>query len=528
MLPGIVFLCIAYLIIITWCKAGLAYGLPQITLFSLSLLILLKLIINKFWLFNKGRLLLFTFTVILSLFTISYFNPTYKWLNNKDFEQEKVFHKIQSAENIYSANVVSKRMKLLSSVNHPIDYKLAILMDLKNSFENNIFSDDDGVLISLLNRLEYLIQNENLGFLPKITIKSSNLLPDFYFFIFSLLLGYIVHNSITNPSQIRIICYVIAINGAVLATIGILQKTDLLIFRSGYEILGIWSAPEPRYCFSSFTYKNHWSAYSLTSLSSIFYLIYTSAQRSVFSNINPKELNFLFILLIPLLVSIPISGSRSGLLLLILLLIAVILIAISLYPYISNTKRYIYISITSIGIIFSSFMFLLNNNNISKEMLNVTSIQIKAISEGKLPYRLLLWQDAWNTYQASHLFGHGYNSYSAINPKYQSVESKRERLKGIEAAHKPYIPLTAHAHNDYLEWMCEWGFSVIVIFVIPLLIYHFAVIFGRYPTEAKILCLGSLIFFVYCVVDFPTRTPACLSLVSINSGLVFANIKSYS
>jgi len=202
------------------------------------------------------------------------------------------------------------------------------------------------------------------------------------------------------------------------------------------------------------------------------------------------------------------------------------LVTIKYFSFNSNLKRYFCFLIISLGILFSGILFLLNNNSITREMLNTTNIQIQDISEGKMPYRWYLWEDAWHTYQASPFFGHGYSSYKSINPKYQSIESKKKRLQGIEAAHKPYIPLTAHAHNDYLEWMCEWGFLVLIIFVIPLLVYHIAIIFGRYPPETKILCLGSLIFFAYCVVDFPTRTPASLSLVSINSGLVFAKLKS--
>ena len=44
-----------------------------------------------------------------------------------------------------------------------------------------------------------------------------------------------------------------------------LSKINYEFSEDAVEILGIWDAPEPRYYFSTFTYKNHWSAFAIMS-----------------------------------------------------------------------------------------------------------------------------------------------------------------------------------------------------------------------------------------------------------------------
>ena len=97
-------------------------------------------------------------------------------------------------------------------------------------------------------------------------------------------------------------------------------------------------------------------------------------------------------------------------------------------------------------------------------MVTNTQTQLNEFVEGKMPLRYYLWSDAIKTGFHSPFFGWGYNSYSAINPIFQSSHVQSERYKLLSNAHNPYIPLIAHAHNDLLEWWCEWGTFGVVLF----------------------------------------------------------------
>lgn len=519
-------LCFIYLILLSWCKAGLADGLPKIALLALSVIIIGNLIYNKFWLNFQNFFGLFFLLPILFIFIISYLNPSYNWLTLGQVKDLKFIENLSSSKNIDSALTVSKRFKILLNEELSKEYKLALFLDLKNSFDNDLINEKDPNIVNLLNECETLIKNDKINYLPSVTIRSEDLISNFYFFFFALLLGFLIKTYTKSEDLISIACYIIALNCTILSIVGIIQKINFVPFQVGSEILGVWEAPEPRYFFSSFTYKNHWALYALVSLCATSYLIFKKI--SIWGTLfyRSKEINFLIISAIPIILSIPYSGSRSGTFILSFLLIYMMFITLK---YCFNFRSHLTLLILPLVItivLAVGTIFLFGKNKVVKEMLNVSSMQLTSISEGKMPYRWSLWIDAWKTYEASPIFGHGYNSYSAINPKYQLVESKRERLEAAQFAHTPYIPLTAHAHNEYLEWMCEWGFIALVLFIAPLIIYHVSIFLGGYSPETKLLCLGSIAFFAYCLVDFPSRTPACLALVSLNSGLVFASIRS--
>jgi hypothetical protein len=109
-------------------------------------------------------------------------------------------------------------------------------------------------------------------------------------------------------------------------------------------------------------------------------------------------------------------------------------------------------------------------------------------------------------------FGHGFNSYPSINPLFQSNYVRDARSVGLEAAHNPYIPLVAHAHNDWIEWWCEWGLLGMLILFIPLLVVAISVLLGNFSLNSKLLMAGVVMILLYSFIDFPTRTPACLIL----------------
>jgi len=131
----------------------------------------------------------------------------------------------------------------------------------------------------------------------------------------------------------------------------------------------------------------------------------------------------------------------------------------------------------------------------------------------------LLWQDAISQINDKILIGHGYDGYENLNPLYQSYEVRHERSKVLANAHTPFIPLVAHAHNDILEWICNYGLICFFICILPPFFYYLAGIFHSRSITAKLMFGVFLILLLMSLVDFPTRTPACLALTSICVGL---------
>ena len=117
-----------------------------------------------------------------------------------------------------------------------------------------------------------------------------------------------------------------------------------------------------------------------------------------------------------------------------------------------------------------AFIFLLFQDHEKwKEMKTTSQTQIQQITHGKPPLRWYFWNDTLEMIKERPLWGHGFRSFSSIYPKFQSQIVRYERSLGLENAHDYYVPLVAHAHNDFLEFTAEWGlvgmFSIFLPFI---------------------------------------------------------------
>ena len=160
----------------------------------------------------------------------------------------------------------------------------------------------------------------DLPFFPSLTIIDSDILLRFAFWYSNILLIFLWVFKTIKRCDLNSICWVVFLNCTILALVGIVQKICYIPSDNQLEILGIWDTPEPRYFFSTFTYKNHWSAFAILSL---FYgACIVRRELSIWgTNILRSNTFFLTVLCsLIIIASILYSGSRSGILLLIFLL----------------------------------------------------------------------------------------------------------------------------------------------------------------------------------------------------------------
>jgi hypothetical protein len=445
-------------------------------------------------------------------------NPSFNVISSSEWSKlnaDQYFTKETDIEKIILVSEVFKDIEILST-NKP-DLAHAIFWDFKNTFFDK-YPNYDGAMAKLILEYDRLIQTKTNKFIPSSVISNKWLFIEFINKISQCLIGIILFLCVNNRKTIRNIFLIISINVGVLATVGILQKLNYVSSEDQLEIFGIWDTPEPRYFFSSFTYKNHWSAFALMGLCTISGLLIDSYRRHGKSFTRIASNFFLFISMLSIVVSIPLSGSRSGTILMTFSFILLTFITLSFLKVLSLKVVFIFSSIIFLGVILLITFINIINKDTTHEMANNFKSQYEEISNGKLPLRFLLWKDLLEQIKKRPIYGFGFNSYKTINPIYQSVEVRDMRRIVLKAAHKKYTPLVGTAHNDWLEKISEFGLLGLVI-VCPYLYFIFFQFLKSKSLLAKFGLTGCIIFLIYAFGDFPSQTPACLMLFSALVGL---------
>ena len=161
--------------------------------------------------------------------------------------------------------------------------------------------------------------------------------------------------------------------------------------------------------------------------------------------------------------------------------------------------------------IFTAYIF---TSKQAKEMKINSLTQIQNFREGNLPLRFHLWEDALTQIRDKPWLGYGFGGYASTNLKYQSRIVREERNKVLKNAHSTYVPLIAHAHNDVLEFLIEYGLVGSFVLFFPVLPHLSKILFSKKSFGITILFTGFLIVVLYHAIDFPSRTPATLLSVS--------------
>ncbi|MBT3635431.1 MAG: O-antigen ligase family protein [Opitutae bacterium] len=508
------------LIFTSWAKAGLGYEWNLWMIDLVVLFVALSLIgsrsgKSRSFALSLAPILVFGFYIFLS-----FLNPRYVTLDVKEWNEINADKYFSEETNFEKIGMLSNGFRNINAVREK-DPQLALTLffDLKNRYFDR-FDGTDSPSANLLNAYEEKIGRKPIEFLPSIPLRNSPSIHASIHFLFQLTFGIVTFFALRTRNEIRNFVWVIGVNGGLLALIGIIQKVHYVPSDSLKEIFGIWDAPEPRYFYSSFTYKNHWCAFALLSLFAVIALLYYQFKHATKKIIHSKSILFLATISVCLLISIPHSGSRSG------FAILVFVLACFVYKFLVGSKisgrkfnwSLVATSAAALSAIIA-FSFYINRDT-TKEMLTNTNTQFTDVSNQQLPLRILLWTDLVNQINAETLWGSGFDSYPAINPIHQSKEVRERRSIGLENAHNPYTPLIGHGHSDFLEFISEFGIPFFMLLIFFPILATAGIIHNPSPFP-KIILLGCLAFLLYFLVDFPTRSPACLLLFSSTLGFSF-------
>lgn len=505
------------LIIVSWAKAGLA-GDWILYLVDISVFWMLIFSLNGKW--AKKQIIIpgIPIIILIVVFIVSYFNPTYKILNDDEWIKLNVQKSLTEEANISKVQMAIKAFDNIYKVSKKDpELSVALFFHFKNNYYDR-FNKEDTPIDKLIIRYQNNIKLNKNEYLPNLPLKNSKVAIDFTHFIFQILLGFVAFLNIKDIKEIRRFIFIFCLNGFFLAFFGIIQKLNYVPSDNLKEIWGIWNAPEPRYFFASFTYKNHWSIFAIISIFMATSLLIHEYSRDTHNFLRKFKVYILIFSIITLFTSIILSGSRSGLLLIFIVLIFSIIITI--YKIFKNNNNNLFISIFLIltGTSLLSWVAFNLHKQTTSEMVNNTKIQFDSISSGDYPLRVMLWQDLLNQIIQKPLFGYGYNSYKSLNPKFQSEAVREKRNIVLENAHHDFTPLFGYGHNDWLEKVSEFGMIGILPFCYYLYLILSCLIKSKSNTS-KILICGSLVFLLYSFVDFPSRTPFCLLTFSLVTGL---------
>ena len=346
--------------------------------------------------------------------------------------------------------------------------------------------------------LNYLLNNHISPIFPTtpntLNKSATGILQSFLLIMPSVCLAWMIK----RYNAVNLVFWTIVVSSALLAVVGIYYKYLYIngMTEDGMEILGLWSAPEPRISFSGFTYKNHWSAYSILNLSMIFTIMLEIFRNSRVPVLRSNRLISLSFFAILHLVAIFYSDSNSGIILSLLFLMLITFFVIPNKP----SRRIYFYTLTPLLLILPIFIYE-----------NTVYERLKGFSSGE-SFRLHLWSDLLMQIKTKTFWGYGIDSYQTVNGIFQSSAITEARLQNLQGAHQLYIPITVHAHSDILQILSEFGFAGTCIFIFPVIFIILRSCISLGSQKYPIISLGLFIFLLYSIVDFPFRNIACLSM----------------
>ena len=504
------YILVAILVFFPFIKGGLA--LSQITTIISVLICLWAAFTVRNAIHKRDKNLLFLIPClgigIVSLLAI--INPSFRQLDINKLNNSNLESLLLTEKNTKKVDEIRKNIKnvILTNEREP-HLSLNIFYNLRNIIKYN-FDGFASPAKDYLKEFEKQMKNSFSKWQPTTIYGNLEGFLSCIKLISYIAFFYLVYGTFKKRREIFTAIEIIFIVGVLLAIIGIFQKAYLSDYLGFNKIIGIWEPPEPRYYYSSFTYKNHWSCFALLVVFLGLGILYRYNKNIHYYNFRSKLIPVLILSITLVAISIFHSGSRSGIV--IFLIIFHLYVFIHRKPILAFCTRYKIVSLASASFMFLLFIFMPSflSKSTVQEMKNNTNILFQNISHGEYPLRFHLWSDLCNQIQTHTFWGLGYNSYQAVNPIYQSREVFSMRQVGLEAAHSNYTPLINHGHNDLLEFFSEFGWFGFVLSILPMtLIILKGILFSQSYFTRSIL-LGSLCYLAYSVIDFPQRTPACL------------------
>ena len=469
--------------------------------------------------YNEGSRFVFPlksllpYLALILVIGIGLLNPSYK-KPDAAFLSLEAFEEAARLDPALVAYVGDEFNDVIKSAEQDTGRAIALFFRFSRDFQER-FGSFDSPFERLIENFSKKIHNVHVSWLPNSIVSEITIWKRCLPLALASLQGVLLWRFMRSRRVIRRLFFCIAANGAILAIAGTLQKLSYSPGELVKEIWGIWDAPEPRYYFASFTYKNHWSAFAFLSMALATGLGLREMRNQGVLAWRKPILPACAAIIALTSVSIPLSGSRSGTgFLLFFLLALMVYLGIHAAGQFQGRFKKAQILISTLlasacvagGLLwFGSGL----HKETKSEAIENTVRQWEGMKSGSMPMRFYLWKDTWAMFADKPIFGHGLGSFRALHPLYQSPEYKIQREAGTANAHRKLKPLTEHSHNDWFQYLAETGIVGVMLIISAPVLGVWKV--RNYLNALSVWALfGCLVFAFYSFFDFPSRTPACL------------------
>lgn len=308
---------------------------------------------------------------------------------------------------------------------------------------------------------------------------------------------------VTSRRVLRRLLLVLATNAVVLAVLGTFQK---LLGATGLWF-GLVPSPNP-YFFATFVYHNHWGAFALLHAACWAGLLHHHFSQPEGRDVWHSPFLSGAVGALLLVLTAPLSGSRSSTILLGLLLAGG---ALHLAGTLARARRAQgrsalapLAAIVLVVVLAAGSIFWLARPMIERR-LGQTARQVEVIREsrrGEDIARVALYRDTWRMARDRPWFGWGLESYGRVFQIYNSQRPPEPWFR---------VRLYAEAHNDWLQALAELGCAgtglIVLLGALPLAARPGRA--GGSPLPRYLLA-GAGLVLLYAAVEFPLANPSVL------------------
>lgn len=319
---------------------------------------------------------------------------------------------------------------------------------------------------------------------------------------------------VTRRVTIQRLLTVVAINGVLLALVGILQK----VTHAKYIFWGLKSSTPAGYFFSSIVSKNHAGAYLnlvLMLCTGLLYWHFSRAERRM-DRSSPAPM-FAFASVV-LGISVLLTGSRASTLLMMVFTLLAFIAFIVRCTVTRSEGRSPWV-VTLLCAIFALFIGLGSYFlNTEKAFDRIGKLVEDGKTDSSVSSRLLAREATWKMAQDNLITGWGAGSFRHYFPVYQQHYPEIYKTKW---RHREMTMRWEFAHNDYVQFLAEMGLLGVglLLAILTCALRHLLKqsIFTR--PHLLFILLALLVTVAHAWVDFPFHNPAILFLWCISAAL---------
>lgn len=359
--------------------------------------------------------------------------------------------------------------------------------------------------LSEANGSEVLVQRQHVEGLP-VSVNSFRTAQRVAELSGVMILSCCLFSMVRSRREIRLILLSVVLNSSILTFVGCLFK-----FGGAEKVLGV-REPVNSYFFSSFNYHNHWVAFAVLSMGAV--LALGSYLYQMRGRIDRQRSEYWLCGISAGLIglSMPLSGSRFGVVMTALWGGVILVFLVSGSKGSFRTKLVKLAAFIALGIpVFGYYASVASDALAGKRVQTANAWQ--SVQGGTEWWNLdqrfyAAPRDTLKMVRARPVWGWGLGSYEYAFFQYAGPEYRDDS--------GTLVMRNQHAHSDWLEFLAELGaVGFLGLLSVPALAFFRICRKGVFPLLSKWLLASSGLILTMALIEFPLQNPAVLLLFSV-------------